>query len=221
MGTPSFKHVANLWSLTDYPTNSAPWSLEQQLDAVKAAGFDGFSTRLGPRHARPAEKRALFAVGYFSSADEKGFADLLKSQKDAGAHHVNVQLADHDTSPSEALRLTLRLMDEADRIGGLEPAIEVHRDTCTETPEKTYTLADGYFKATGKLLPITWDFSHIAVLKHLTPQNYAERLLVRPDLIQRSVQFHFRPFNGHHCAKWKKLTSRRKDAKKRFRQKLV
>jgi len=141
----------------------------------------------------------LFAVGYFSSADEKEFADLLKSQKDAGAHHVNVQLADHDTSPSEALRLTLRLMDEADRIGGLEPAIEVHRDTCTETPEKTYALADGYFKATGKLLPITWDFSHIAVVKHLTPQNYAQRLLVRPDLIQRSVQFHFRPFNGHHC----------------------
>jgi hypothetical protein len=24
-------------------------------------------------------------------------------------------------------------------------------------------------------------------------------MLVRPDLIQQAVQFHFRPFNGHHC----------------------
>ena len=27
----------------------------------------------------------------------------------------------------------------------------------------------------------------------------SSELLVRPDLIQRSQQFHFRPFNGHHC----------------------
>jgi len=29
MGTPDFKHVANPWSLTDYPSSSEPWSLEQ------------------------------------------------------------------------------------------------------------------------------------------------------------------------------------------------
>jgi hypothetical protein len=90
-------------------------------------------------------------------------------------------------------------MEDADRLGGLEPSIEVHRDTCTETPEKTYALADGYLKMTGKLLPLTWDFSHLAVVKHLMPESYVKRLLVRPKLIQRSQQFHFRPFNGHHC----------------------
>ena len=86
MGTPDFKHVANLWSLTDYPSSSEPWQLEQQLDAVKAAGFDGFTTRLGPHHVREAKKRDLFVVGYFSSSDEAEFADLLKSQKDFGRH---------------------------------------------------------------------------------------------------------------------------------------
>jgi hypothetical protein len=134
METPDFKHVANLWSLTDCPSSSEPWELEEQLDAVKAAGFDGFTTQLGPQHAREAEKRDLFVVGYFSSGDEEKFADLLKSQRDAGAHHVNVQLADHDTSPSEALRLTLRLMEDAERIGGLEPAIEVHRENDRKAP---------------------------------------------------------------------------------------
>jgi hypothetical protein len=89
-------------------------------------------------------------------------------------------------------------MQEAHRLG-LEPAVEVHRDTCTETPEKTYALADVYQKQTGELLPISWDFSHISVVKHLRPDNYAGRMIVRPDLIQRAQQFHFRPFNGHHA----------------------
>jgi len=35
-------------------------------------------------------------------------------------------------------------------------------------------------------------------VKHLAPPFW-QRLLVRPDLIQRAQQFHFRPFNGHHC----------------------
>lgn len=43
-----------------------------------------------------------------------------------------------------------------------------------------------------------WDFSHLSVVKHLVPP-YSERLLVAPKLIQRAQQFHFRPFNGHHC----------------------
>jgi sugar phosphate isomerase/epimerase len=199
MATPKLIHVVNLWSLRDYPSAARPWSLEEQLDAVKAAGFDGFTTQLGPQHAKEAEKRDLLVVGYFASGEETQFGDLLKSQKDAGAHYINVQLADHDTLRDEALRLTLRLMEEAERIGEIEPAVEVHRDTCTETPEKTYALADGYFQKTGKLLPMTWDFSHLSVVKHLSPENYIERLLIRPDLVRRSVQFHFRPFNGHHC----------------------
>ena len=56
----------------------------------------------------------------------------------------------------------------------------------------------GYQKATGQLLPMTWDHSHLAVVKHLLPP-YWDRLGVRLDLLQRAQQFHFRPFNGHHC----------------------
>jgi hypothetical protein len=61
-----------------------------------------------------------------------------------------------------------------------------HRGTCTETPEKTYALADAYQRQTGELLPLSWDFSHFAVVKHLVPENIVKRLLVRPDLIQRA-----------------------------------
>ncbi|HEX6563763.1 MAG TPA: hypothetical protein VF020_05730, partial [Chthoniobacterales bacterium] len=48
MPTPKLYHVANLWSLTDYPSVLSPSSLEEQLDAVKAAGFDGFTTHSDP-----------------------------------------------------------------------------------------------------------------------------------------------------------------------------
>jgi hypothetical protein len=126
------------------------------------------------------------------------FPKLLEDLKRDGAYHVNVQLAAHDVLTPEVLDLTLALMQEGKRLG-LEPAVESHRGTCTETPEKTYALADAYQNATGELLPISWDFSHFAVVKHLVPANFVERLLVRPDLIQRAQQFHLRPFNGHHA----------------------
>jgi len=194
---PVVRHIANLWTLVWYPSRKEEWPLERKLRAVKEAGFDGFTTQLTPRHARLGDRLGLTRVGYFASGNPREFARLLREQRDAGAHHINVQLADHDTPAARALSLARRLMDEARRLG-VEAAVEVHRDTCTETPEKAYALADAYETAAGELLPMTWDYSHIAVVKHLLPP-YWPRLGVRPDLIQRAQQFHFRPFNGHHC----------------------
>lgn len=140
----------------------------------------------------------MTVLGYIGSGKASEFAGAVQANKDEGAHYLNVQLADEDTLTPEALGLTLLLMQEA-RHQGVQLGIEIHRDTCTETPEKSYALADAYQKVTGELLPMTWDFSHFAVVKHLRPDNYAERLLLRPDLVQKAQQFHFRPFNGHHC----------------------
>lgn len=197
MSKPRLLHICNPWSLVDFPPGKTEWSLERKMKAIKEAGFDGVSTNLTPEHQKWAEKLGLTLVGFFSTGDATDFPHLFQQAKDAGACHVNVQLADHDTPTRDALRLA-RALIKTGRAMGLEPAIEVHRDTCTETPEKTYALADGYQKATGELLPLTWDHSHIAVVKHLRPP-FQERLLVRPDLIQRAQQFHLRPFNGHHC----------------------
>jgi len=194
---PRLLHIANTWSLVGYPPGKTEWSVEKKMKAIKDAGFDGLSTHLTPEHRKWADKLGLYLVGFISSSNPDDFPRLFQEAKDAGAYHVNVQLGDDDTLTKEALRMTKALM-KAGRALGLEPAVEVHRDTCTETPEKTYALADAYQKATGELLPITWDYSHLAVVKHLAPPYY-ERLLVRPDLIQRAQQFHMRPFNGHHC----------------------
>ena len=195
---PRIRHIANFWSMVHYPSQKKEWSLERKAEAMKEAGFDGFTTMPSAEHKRLAEKYGLIIVGYFSSANAADFGELLLQNKENGAHHINVQLANEDTLTPEALRLTLRLMKEGEELG-VEPAVEIHRDTCTETPEKAYALADAYRKATGKYLPMTLDYSHPAVVKHLHPGNYAEKLLVQPKLIQRAAQMHLRPFNGHHC----------------------
>ena len=137
-------------------------------------------------------------VGGMVCGNAADFPRLLQEQKDCGAVHVNVQLAADEVLAPEALDLALTLNREGKRLG-LVPGIETHRGTCTETPEKAYALCDAYQQVTGELLPLSIDFSHFAVVKHLVPENFARRLLVRPGLIQRAQQFHFRPFNGHHA----------------------
>lgn len=144
---PLLHHIANLWSLEQYPSKQSELSLERKLTDIKAAGFDGFTTQLTREHAHLAEKLDLITVGYFSSSKATDFENLIRQNVDAGATHINVQLANHDTPTDTAVRLAVRLFDVAAKFGA-RPAVEVHRDTCTETPEKTYALAAGYRKAT-------------------------------------------------------------------------
>ncbi|HEX4156664.1 MAG TPA: hypothetical protein VHY48_13730 [Acidobacteriaceae bacterium] len=198
MGKPVLRHIANLWTLMGHPSPATEWSLGEKLEAIKGAGFDGVCWAPSRELQAGAERRGLMFLGGMASGDESALDGLLSDLRRYGAEHVNVQLAADDVLPDDALRLTLKLMSGAEA-RGLKPAIETHRGTCTETPEKMYALADAYQRVTGKLLPISWDFSHYAVVKHLEPSNFCERLLVRRDLIQHAQQFHLRPFNGHHA----------------------
>jgi len=190
---PILRHIANLWTLLDHP-----WSLDEKLRAFKDAGFDGVCWAGSPELRAGCQKHGLIFVGGMASGNATDFSRLLQEQKDCGAIHVNVQLASDDVLTPEGLELALALNREGKRVDVI-PGIETHRGTCTETPEKHYALCDAYQKATGELLPLSIDFSHFAVVKHLVPENFAKRLLVRPDLIQHAQQFHFRPFNGHHA----------------------
>ena len=195
---PILRHIANLWTLMGHPSKQNEWPLEKKLSAIKEAGFDGICWAGSPELRDGCHRHGLIFVGGMASGTASEFSRLLQEQKDCGALHVNVQLATDDVLEPEALDLALALNREGKRVG-VVPGIETHRGTCTETPEKTYALCDAYRKAAGELLPLSMDFSHFAVVKHLVPENFAKRLLVRPDLIQHAQQFHFRPFNGHHA----------------------
>ena len=195
---PKLRHIANLWTLMGHPSAANEWSLETKLQAIQDAGFDGVCWAPSAELRAGCERLGLIYVGGMASGDVAAFPGLLAELREFGARHVNVQLGSDEMLTDEALRLTMAVMAEGKTLG-LLPAIESHRGTCTETPEKTYALANAYERETGELMPISWDFSHFAVVKHLVPANFAERLLVRPELIQAAQQFHLRPFNGHHA----------------------
>lgn len=147
--TPKIVFIANLWTLVGHPSTATEWSLEKKFQAVKEAGFDGVNWRGSPEIAKLLRSFGLRFSGLFDASDSEEFAPLIRAQMEAGAETINVQLADHDTPVEDALRLAIRLMEESDRQNA-NVHLEVHRDTCTETPEKAYAIADGYRAATGK-----------------------------------------------------------------------
>ena len=194
---PQIHHMATLGSLAGYGNGKGEWSTEQKLQRIVNAGFDGFVGRV-PLVTR--EHVEGFGLLFAATVDIGGIREIrpkLEAIQEVGARCVNVQMLDHDTPTKRAVEVGRRVMAVADDLR-MDVSIEVHRDTCTETPEKAYALAEGFERAEKRPLKMTWDFSHPAVIKHLSPP-YWDRLAERPDLIQHAQQFHFRPFNGHHA----------------------
>ena len=136
--------------------------------------------------------------GFFDAYDPQEFETLIEGCLEIGNGPINCQLADHDTLPEESVPLTVQLMEVAEKLGA-RVHLEVHRDTCTETPEKTAAIIEGYKKVTGKVPLVNYDFSHPASVKHLNANNYIERLFDDVDTFQQANLWHMRPFNGHHC----------------------
>jgi hypothetical protein len=193
---PVLKQFAGFWTTSEYPSAEKPWTAEEKVRAAKKAGFDAVGGGANPAESNPAHEQGLDYVCYID-ANIKNYREKLEAAKTTNPVRINVQAYDHDTPPKEAAKLWLKMEPLAKKMG-LNIDLEVHRDTCTETPEKVYEIAALYQKASGEKIRFSWDFSHIAVVKHIYPP-YADRLLVRPDLVQLSRQLHFRPFNGHHC----------------------
>ncbi|MEZ5278392.1 MAG: hypothetical protein R3F07_18565 [Opitutaceae bacterium] len=194
---PVLVQLGSLWTLTDYGGKKSPWSVEKKIRKIRKAGFDGFMGRVPPVTREMIEENGLVFSGIVDLGRASEVRPRLKRLKLAGARCVNVQMLDHDTPTHRAVSLARRVMEAADTLA-LDVSIEVHRDTCTETPEKAYALAEGFEKAEKRPLKMTWDFSHPAVVKSLGAPFW-DRLAERPDLIQVANQFHMRPFNGHHA----------------------
>jgi hypothetical protein len=172
------------------------WTEPERVAALYRAGFRSVAARPNPELSALAAQNGMDMM-VSVDANEKNWREALDSAKASDPARVNVQVCDHDTPPAKAVKVWLQCVEYAKGLG-LEIDIEVHRDTATETPEKCWEIARLFQKATGEKIRFCWDFSHPAVIKHLAPP-FGPRLLDHPDLVQISRQFHFRPFNGHHC----------------------
>jgi hypothetical protein len=181
-----------------YPSPRREWSLRRKLSAMKAEGFDGVCGWINPEIQRIASRLGLAMMSGFDCSSLASVRPRLVEQKALGVRFINIQLLDHDTEPERAASMAVGLIKLSRKLG-LSVHIEVHRDTATETPEKFTEIARLFKKATGQVIPVTWDHSHFAVSKHVMPADYSIRLLAWPDLIQHSQMFHLRPFNSQHC----------------------
>lgn len=195
---PRLVQCATTWSMIAYPSANREWSLKRKMQEIKAAGFDGIAAYANPEVKGLADKLGLKIMGGFDGSSVAKARKQIIEQRDNGTRYMNVQLLDHDTPPAVAAKLAVKLIKLSDELG-VAVHIETHRDTATETPEKYDEIQRLFTKATGRLMPTTWDHSHFAVSKHLLPSVYSKRLLVWPKLIQLSHLFHLRPFNSQHC----------------------
>ena len=195
---PKLHLCAAAWSLTNYPTAAKQWSMDTKVRKAKEAGFAGFSAGSAPDIVAAVSKHGMTLVGGVDCGLVKDAKPRMKAFADAGAVHVNVQLCDHDTPTAKALPVAHAVMKAGDEYG-IKPAIEWHRDTCTETPEKGLALATAYEKRYGKKLRTNFDHSHPAIVKQVRPHDFAKRLLYRKDLLRMSDMIHLRTFTGSHC----------------------
>jgi hypothetical protein len=198
-GAPELVILISSWSLLQEADRESESGIRRQLELIREAGFDTYvGSPSYPQIGNLIREYDMRFSGIFSSSDPGAFAELISRNLELGSAPMDCQLADHDTPMDEAIDLAVRLMEEADRQGA-RVHLEVHRDTCTETPEKTAAITEGCRTKLGKLPLINFDFSHFAVVKHLHPANYFERLLLpNHELFQASNLWHLRPFNGHH-----------------------
>lgn len=195
---PRIVFCATLWSLVGHPRGGREWSLARKLQAIRDAGFDGLAETYRPELGPHLRRLGLRICGRVFTRDGRDGDTLLAAEVAGGARLINVLLGAHDTPPRAAVAMFLRLERTARRLGAAI-SLETHRDTCTETPEKIAAIARAYGRRTGRLLPLTWDHSHPAVVKHVLPEDFARRLLDQPRLIQHSHLFHCRPFGSQHC----------------------
>lgn len=186
---------AGLWGITEMPQYKK-LSRVETMKLAKKAGFDGVMVGADGEMIRETIELGLERMSGISCG-EKDFPAHVIQARATHSKRVNVQFYDHDTPPKEAVRGWIKLEGFAEELG-VTVDLEVHRDTCTETPEKTWEIADRYQDITGRMIRFNFDFSHFALVKHIGAP-YANRLLDRPELIQNSGQFHLRAFNGHHC----------------------
>jgi hypothetical protein len=198
MASLTLKHVASLWTLAHYPSGSetGEWSIDQKLEAIEAAGFDGFLSSAKPELADLRLKHGLQFLGS-CDANAEDYVQRILDFVPLKPARINVQLGDHAMAPAEAARIWIAMNQVAGDLG-LVLDLETHRGTCTETPEKTWQIAAIVEQETSSPIRLTFDFSHFAVVKHLLPP-YADRLLEKPALLGICRQIHLRPFNGHHC----------------------
>jgi hypothetical protein len=191
----SFALFATVWSLRQYPTATREWSWARKFAAIRAGGFDGL---MSPPRPELGDRGDLRYLAITSLVEPSAVEPTLRAAQALGAEAIGIQFGRPATTPAAALRLLRRIRAVAAELA-LPFAIETHRATFTERPEPFLALLRAYRRATGEALPVCLDYSHFAVVRHLTAEASWTTLLAQPAFLAQAAQLHLRPFNAHHA----------------------
>ena len=190
----TLKLFATQWSVRWYPSQENEWPWPEKFQAIRDAGFDGVMSTPIPELSERGDL-TFWAIGSLGVGHD--LRPFFEQATTLGAAGATVQPCDVETPLEDCVDVVKNIQKIAGEFG-LYTGIETHRDTFTETPERTWDMADAYQRSEQQLLPLCFDHSHFAVVRHLSPP-YWPQLKGREDLLAHARQFHLRPFSGHHC----------------------
>ena len=113
---PQIRHMATLWTLTDYGDADGEWSTDRKLVEIKKAGFDGFLGRVPVVTADHVQRHGLLFAATVDIGEAAEVEPKLQAIKAVGAVCVNVQMLDHDTRTEEAITRARQVMETAGRL---------------------------------------------------------------------------------------------------------
>ncbi|MCM3634304.1 sugar phosphate isomerase/epimerase [Paenibacillus camelliae] len=174
---------------------SAEYSLEQKIEMIAEAGFDGINGFIpSPKDAERWSKlleryRLSLSVNAYPKTCND-MAILLKQAKQYGAiQHINVQVMTPFLIDNGAIEL-LRGIHELSEKAGIPAYIETHRGTITQDLLRTVSYVEAL-----EQLRLTIDMSHYVVAGEMhTISNEAEALMQK--LLERTSAIHARVSNG-------------------------
>ena len=152
----------SLWAMERRRPDGAEWSLDEKLDMIHRAGFDGAGVRFFDRaYAREVTRRLRgWGLTWQAQCYPKTVADLapiLEHVAELGADHVNLQADVRPHTVAECVPLIegwRRLGEDA----GVAVHFETHRDRMTTDLYFTLRLLDRFPD-----LRLTGDLSHYVV----------------------------------------------------------
>lgn len=183
------------WGMIDLPSRDKTWSMDEQLQQIAAAGFQGIQHTLEPGDTAvpllPSLARHNLKFGAnctVKSVEE--FEPLATLAKASGAPYINVMVKDYFVVGHEAIDL-LRRIHECAATQDIQLFIETHRGTITQDLLRTISYLDDL-----PGLNLTLDFSHYVVSGEIYDTNgKVESAFWK--LIERVGSIHGRISNGN------------------------
>lgn len=192
---PKLEVQMSWWGMTGLELDGKERSLEEQLELIAKAGFDGINGFIPAPEQEEQWKRLLKHYGLTLSVNAypKTTADmarfLQRAEEYGEVQHINVQVMTPFLIDESAIAL-LGEMGALSRQAGIPAYIETHRGTITQDLLRTIQYIDAL-----DTLRLTIDLSHYVVAGEMhTISDEAEALIQK--LLTRSSAFHARISNG-------------------------